>query len=149
MRNKPNFPGGRIRRNIWTGNCLCAAWIDCGSEETKPIRRWPIADCGLRMGYRVAEGRPACGPLPASRGGRWYETKPMGEPGIGGQMGGAWYAPYARNQSCQTKPIGRQGTADGDTRDSRIPSFHDSNRMPIVRNKPNSQADVIDANCWS
>jgi hypothetical protein len=109
--------------------------VPCRSCETKPIPRFRIADCGLRI-----QDGPAAGHLPArARAGGLYETKPI--PGLAGRDEG---------QMRKTKPnVGRMGYLGEDARGKRAKRTQFPGRSPvgrgyrdvgqgaIVRNKPN------------
>jgi hypothetical protein len=86
-----------------TGSGRRGAWVR--SCETKPVLRLPIWDCGLRIGYRVALGRPACGSLPPARAGRLCETNPIW-PGLGTTR-----SPVG--ERCETNPIPGDAGWDG------------------------------------
>jgi hypothetical protein len=59
--NKPNFGTGRRKGKCCVDNELRRMGHGRGREKTKPILRFRIADCGLRIGGQTCRLRPAQG----------------------------------------------------------------------------------------
>ncbi len=129
--------------------CACEAWAGCpchSSDSPGPIvRQHLVARC--RSGSKPNLARLGQGRVP---GGRKMRNEPNSYHYADPEIGVPGRAKRAKRtqlpEAGHRGGVGRRGR--GEPHYSTIPSFHPSNPLPIVQNKPNFRRDRLGRGLW-